>query len=164
MDELMQLVVGWTLVGAFVFTVIITSLSLVGWVRFADKSQQKRLFHALVIEMVLGLGSGVTGASRFNPGPVGDGLRADGANEAVTEILEDMLSPAADGVPRGTKEQAESLVDRLRVDRDPRLMEVQRDLRQRIRSLPDGRLRPEDARELRPLIAPARALDGGPGE
>lgn len=43
-DPMMALVVGWTLVGAFAFTLLITCFSLVGWVKFVDPKQQRKLF------------------------------------------------------------------------------------------------------------------------
>src|SRR6266403_1628301 len=42
-QELIRLTIAYTLAGAFVFTVVITCLSLVGWIRFADKKQQQKL-------------------------------------------------------------------------------------------------------------------------
>jgi hypothetical protein len=51
--ELMQLIVGYTLTGALVFTVIATCLSLIGWVKFADQAQQNKLFYALIVEVVI---------------------------------------------------------------------------------------------------------------
>ena len=48
-----QCVIGWALVLGFVFTVAMTCLSLVGWVDFADKRQQQRLFVVLVVELVV---------------------------------------------------------------------------------------------------------------
>jgi hypothetical protein len=50
---ILQLVIGYTLVGAFVFTVIITCLSLVGVVRFADAAQGRKLFAILIVELVV---------------------------------------------------------------------------------------------------------------
>jgi hypothetical protein len=50
--EFIELIIAYTLVGAFVFTVIITCASLIGWVRFADPAQQKKLFVALIVELV----------------------------------------------------------------------------------------------------------------
>jgi hypothetical protein len=51
---IMQLAIGYTLVGAFIFTVVVTLLSLVGWIKFADNSQQKKLFYSLIVELVIG--------------------------------------------------------------------------------------------------------------
>lgn len=54
MDEhklIIELIIAYTLAGAFVFTVIITCLSLVGWIRFADPQQQKKLFYIIIVEL-----------------------------------------------------------------------------------------------------------------
>lgn len=48
---LILLVVAWTMVTVFIFTSIVTCLSLVGWVKFANASQQNKLFYALIIEV-----------------------------------------------------------------------------------------------------------------
>jgi hypothetical protein len=56
-QSLIQLVIAWTLVGAFVFTVIVTCASLVGWIRFSEPSQQRKLFYVLIVQIV---GLGVT--------------------------------------------------------------------------------------------------------
>lgn len=62
-----QLTIAYTLVGAFVFTVGVTCLSLVGWIRFADARQQNRLFAVLIVELVtMGLGS-FSNFLTFNP-------------------------------------------------------------------------------------------------
>jgi chromosome segregation ATPase len=52
--DIIKLIIGYTLTGAFVFTVIITCLSLIGIVKFADPAQQRRLFGVLVVELVVG--------------------------------------------------------------------------------------------------------------
>jgi len=51
--EIIKLIVAYTLVGALVFTVAITCLSLIGLIEFADKKQQSKLFYALIIELVV---------------------------------------------------------------------------------------------------------------
>lgn len=50
--ELIKIIMAYTLVGVFIFTAVVTSLSLVGWVKFADKKQQQALFTALILEVV----------------------------------------------------------------------------------------------------------------
>lgn len=50
---IIKLVIAYTLIGAFIFTVIATCLSLVGIVRFAKHSQQSKLFGVLVVELVI---------------------------------------------------------------------------------------------------------------
>lgn len=53
-SEMLKLIVAYTLVGAFVFTVLLTVLSLPGWIRFADARQQQKLFGVLVVQLVVG--------------------------------------------------------------------------------------------------------------
>lgn len=52
--SIIQLIIAYTLVGAFVFTVVISCLSVVGWIKFADQKQQNKLFYVLVVELVVG--------------------------------------------------------------------------------------------------------------
>jgi hypothetical protein len=61
------LIVAYTLTGALVFTVVITSLSLVGWIRFADNAQQKKLFSILAVELVLVSVGFFGGLLKFDP-------------------------------------------------------------------------------------------------
>lgn len=49
---LIQLIISYTLVVAFVFTVLVTCGSLIGWVKFADRRQQGRLFTVLIVSLV----------------------------------------------------------------------------------------------------------------
>ncbi len=66
-NEIIQLVISFAFAGALVFTIIITCLSLVGWIKFADKKQQSKLFHTLIIELVIiGLGY-FSGVLNINP-------------------------------------------------------------------------------------------------
>jgi len=51
--EFIKLAIAYTLLGAFIFTVAVTCLSLIGIVRFADTKQQKRLFTALIVQLVV---------------------------------------------------------------------------------------------------------------
>ncbi len=53
-QEIIKLIISYTLVGAFVFTVLITLASLVGWVRFQDHKQQKKLFNVLIVQLIIG--------------------------------------------------------------------------------------------------------------
>ena len=51
--QLIQLVIAYSLAGAFVFTLVATCLSLFGWVRFAVPSQQKKLFSVLIVQLAV---------------------------------------------------------------------------------------------------------------
>ncbi|WP_205502451.1 hypothetical protein [Rufibacter psychrotolerans] len=52
--EIIKLVISYTLLGVLVFTAVITCLSLIGLVKFADSKQQQKLFYALIIEIIGG--------------------------------------------------------------------------------------------------------------
>ena len=65
--QLIQLIVTYTLVGAFLFTVIVTCGSLVGWVKFKYPSQQRKLFAVLLVQLcVVGIGF-FANILKFNP-------------------------------------------------------------------------------------------------
>jgi hypothetical protein len=51
---LIQLVIAWLFIGVLAFTCVITCLSLINVVRFADKKQQRWLFRILIVELVAG--------------------------------------------------------------------------------------------------------------
>jgi hypothetical protein len=139
----MSLVVGWTLVGAFVFTVIITCLSLLGWAHFVDKTQQRTLFTAVIIELVLAFGAQLVGVARFQPAPVRESLKAEGS----LAVVEHILTPAS-GEPTITKMQLQGIVDRIDVERDPDLKVLKRELGVQIQQLPTGTVSRESARRL----------------
>jgi len=68
--ELMKLIVAWSLITAFVLTLILTVLSLVGWVKFANKSQQNKLFYVLIVQLAIGCVGFVKGKLVANPDAV----------------------------------------------------------------------------------------------
>lgn len=49
---IIKLLIAYTILGAFIFTVLATCLSLVGLVKFARPSQQSKLFTILIVELV----------------------------------------------------------------------------------------------------------------
>ena len=65
--SIIQLAIAYTLLGAFVFTVIITCLSLVGLVKFSDRTQQQKLFYTLIVEVVVISTAFFSGFLEFNP-------------------------------------------------------------------------------------------------
>lgn len=103
MTETMQLVVGWTIVGAFVFTVTMTCGSMVGWVRFADRNQQRKLFSAVIVEIVLAVGTSATNVARFDPSAVRNDLLDKGNNKAILDLLDDGTKAQPGSQPKLTK-------------------------------------------------------------
>lgn len=68
--SLIKLLIAYTILGAFIFTVLATCLSLVGIVKFRDKAQQKKLFYVLIVEIVT-IGVGFFGdILKYDPGSV----------------------------------------------------------------------------------------------
>ncbi len=66
-QDLISLIIAYTLTGAFVFTVAATCFSLLGWITFAERAQQQKLFYTLIVELVvIGLGT-FGGLLEFNP-------------------------------------------------------------------------------------------------
>ena len=65
--ELMKLIIGYTLVGVFVFTAISTCLAMVNIIKFADRSQYNTLFKALIIEVVIGCVAMFSGLINLSP-------------------------------------------------------------------------------------------------
>lgn len=99
--QLIQLIVAYTLVGALVFTVVITCLSLVGWIKFADQSQQNKLFAVLIVELVVICMGFFADLLKLNPRQVEQSIRqveqykalSAGLNKFVfaSEILHEYL-------------------------------------------------------------------------
>jgi len=144
----MALVVGWALVGAFVFTLVITCLSLVGWVKFTTPSQQKKLFTVIILEMVVVFGGSLVGVVRLNPVPVREALKTQGANEEIVTALSTALTDASTTGAGVTKEQARLQLDRINTTRDPQLAHVRDELRTKINALPSGPIPAPTAKQL----------------
>jgi hypothetical protein len=153
MDEMMKLALGWTIVGGFVFTTIITCLSLVGWVRFADRAQQKRLFAVLIVEVVVGAGAQVLGGARFDAKTVQDEVKDVGAADAYLDVAGEALN--TDGTTRPTinREQMTRLLSRIRVKPGSAQEKQLQTARTAVAKLPAGTIDPAKAREIR-LVLP----------
>ena len=81
--EMMKLMVSWTLIGAMIFTVIITLLSLAGFLAFSDNKQRNKLIYILVAQIaIVGLAF-FTGI--FQPAP---GTAARGIEQPLKEAAE----------------------------------------------------------------------------
>lgn len=100
--QLMKLIVGYTLTGALVFTVIITCLSLVNWITFADQNQQNKLFVILIVELVVISVGFFGGLLKFDPKSIEKKiveveqyeLLSSGIDKFVfaTEIIDELMS------------------------------------------------------------------------
>ena len=80
-EEILKLVIAYTLVGALVFTVIITCLSLIGWVKFASKGQQRTLFSVLIVQLVSGSLGVFFGFLKLDPATVKHQIVTHGIEE-----------------------------------------------------------------------------------
>jgi hypothetical protein len=80
---IIKLVIAYTLLGAFIFTVIITCLSLIGIVKFANPGQQRKLFAVLIVELVVICVGVFADFLQFSPKEV----RSE-TNEIVAQALE----------------------------------------------------------------------------
>ena len=80
--------------GAFVFTVIVTCLSLVGWVRLADDSQQRKLFTILIVELVVGCVAWFFQFLALDPGAIAKEIGQRAVNQAKEGIEADYAKKA----------------------------------------------------------------------
>jgi hypothetical protein len=88
---IIQLAIAYTLVGAFIFTVIITCGSLVGWISVSDKKQQQQLFAALIVQLlVIGVGY-FKDFLTFSPANVANAAIASAAEKIETRTVAQAL-------------------------------------------------------------------------
>jgi hypothetical protein len=151
MDESMKLVLGWTLVVAFVFITGATCGSLVGWVKFANKKQQQGLYSALILDVVVAVGGSVTGNLRLDPKQVSAELRSEGGVDAVSGVVNEALGGSSGAAPTLDKEQLARIVEHIAVVPGTQTARDQAELRGAISRLPAGRISTEKAGELRNL-------------
>lgn len=97
-QEIIVLGISYALVGAFIFTLLITCLSLVGWIKFADKRQQNRLFSVLTLELVAGCLALFFNFLSLDPTKISQKIETRSVKtheQAVTEFLA-VINPLAD--------------------------------------------------------------------
>lgn len=102
-QNLLQLIIAYTLVGAFVFTVVVTCLSLIGVIRFADSKQQKQLFTALLLQMITGSVGFFFNWLTFDPREVTASIKQEAVSEreiSKAAGLENFWPRANDFLPR----------------------------------------------------------------
>lgn len=148
----MKLVVGWALVGGFVFTLIATLLSMVGVVKFADPAQQRMLFKVLVVELVVAVGGKVAGAWRFDAGKVGDDVYAEGTlagGAAVGEAL--VASQATPEAAEASRATVLGAVQALSLPEDSSASRRRVELIEGLRVAPDREAFSRELRDVQPL-------------
>ena len=94
----LQLAIAYTLVGAFVFTVVVTCLSLVGLVKFAIENQQKRLFQILIVELVIICVTFFAGFIEFDPKLVAETAKLEEAKKIryTVNVLDQLNNAGVD--------------------------------------------------------------------
>lgn len=96
---MIQLAVAYTLVGALIFTVIVTCLSLVGVIKIPDKKQQNQLFMALILELVVGSVAFFVGFLKLDVGEVVEQLAVSveqRAGEEFAKVIHQRASSQSD--------------------------------------------------------------------
>lgn len=88
--EVIALIISYTLVGAFVITVLLTLASLIGIIKFADQAQQRKLFAVLIVEMVAVCMAVFTGYVNLSPKDTVESIesKVEQQNVATAQVLE----------------------------------------------------------------------------
>jgi hypothetical protein len=84
---LFQLIIGWTCVGVFVCTAVITLLSIIGWLRI-DTDIRNRLFTALIIEIISICLAVFVGLVQVNPAPVQQEIKQSAQAQETLQAIE----------------------------------------------------------------------------
>ena len=108
---LIQLIIAYTLTGAFVFTVMITCCSLVGWIKLADKKQQKKLFQVLIVELCVVAVGFFSRVLEFNPDAAKRHIAINAGNLAfgITDQPNQLLGKTADWADPKWKEARDNI-------------------------------------------------------
>jgi len=124
--EMMQIITGYTAVGVFVATAIITLLSLVGKARFVNGSQQKVLFSLLIVEIAAISVSSFAGLMRFDTAEVAESIQDKGRVEVTDrlgvsvmrftdeDIVQDMLTDITENTSKYFSRE-QSVNDRIEI-------------------------------------------------
>lgn len=85
--EIIKLVIAYSLVGSFLFTLVVTCLSLVNVIKSIDKKLKRKLINVLVVEVaVIAIGS-FSNLLKLDAGTVSDNIRSDERDEVTSKIL-----------------------------------------------------------------------------
>ena len=139
--QIIKLTIAYTILGAFIFTAIITCLSMVGVVKFARPSQQSKLFATLIVEIVIVSVGAFSNLLKFNPREVQREVERPLIEEATvakkqatvarTKLQQEVLAglkPEAAGLALLLQEQAKSKGIELRIVSGYRSPEQQAEL------------------------------------
>lgn len=88
--DLIPLIIAGALVGAFLFTLLITLLSLLGWVTFKFERQQSVLFFVVIVELVVGFAGNAAGLLPLSPYAVDRGN--DKVDPNIQKITDQTIS------------------------------------------------------------------------
>ena len=120
-QQIISLAIAYTLAGAVVFTVIVTCLSLVGWIKLADSKQQNKLFYVLIVELIAISVTFFGGFLNFNPVQVQTRIENAAVKTRVEQIALEATNSYDDWMKNyrhpENKSDNEELLDWLHADR-----------------------------------------------
>jgi hypothetical protein len=73
--EWVQFALAWILVAVFLFTAIVTCLSLIGFRVIPNPEHRNKLFYVLIVELAIGVVGQFTGTLIFRPGRIEEQIR-----------------------------------------------------------------------------------------
>lgn len=86
--EIIKLIIAYALTGSFVFTLVVTCLSLINVIKSIDKKLKRKLINVLIVQVaVIAVGS-FSDALNFDPGETSDVIREDERTEIAGDLIE----------------------------------------------------------------------------
>jgi len=95
---IIKLVVFYSLTGAFVFTLIVTCLSMIGVIKTLDKTLKKTLYKVLIVEVCVAAVGAYANLLNINPLKVSEEIRQDERTEIVKTLVQNTLESSGDSV------------------------------------------------------------------
>jgi len=91
--EIIKLIIAWALTGTFLFTLIVTCLSLINVIKSIDKKLRNKLVRVLIVEVaVIAVGS-FSDALRFDPAKASNIIKDEEREQIAVDILQS-IAPA----------------------------------------------------------------------
>ena len=95
--EIIKLIIAYALTGSFVFTLVVTCLSLINIVKSIDKKLKRKLINVLVVEVaVIAVGS-FSNILNLDPAKASNIIRKEGREEERTKIANMLIEEIAPG-------------------------------------------------------------------